>query len=153
VPVSSSVSPDTRTSQLQFEPEAVQVVPASLNTPFTTVVKSSHVTVTLPVERQLIGTVMVSEADSDAENAYVIFESNVTVPLALNELTEMVSLAHTLFAAGADETSAHDPMIFQVPTRSPPQGATFPQSPPLALELLHPRNAAPIANHARQAFM
>ncbi len=71
------VIPESEMLQSQPEPDAVQlvIVPPSLsNNPPRAIVSSSQVTVTPPVERQLIGTLTVSENDSVNESVYVMSE-------------------------------------------------------------------------------
>jgi len=147
---------------LQLDPDAVQVAVVPASSPPSTVprlvARSAHVTVVEPDERQLIGTSIDSEADSVTETEYVISELNVAVPLALRLPTCAVALGHELMG---DPDDAGVPPVqvsttFQVPTMSPPQGATLPQlsaPAPLPELLLHPRNVTPIAIQVVQAFM
>ena len=81
---------------------------------------------------------------------------NVAVPLAVSDVDWSDSFGHMVFEVDDDEALAQAVTMFQVPTMSPPQAATFPQVPPAASEpllLLHPRNTTPIAKHALNAFI
>jgi len=77
--------------QSQFEPDIVQVaddVPASPKIPLlNTMASSSQVPVVPPVDRQLNGTVAVSDPDTPTEVVYVMSALNVSVPLVVVEFT------------------------------------------------------------------